>query len=207
MPDRARHWDDAYRNKGSEGASWYQPEPVTSLELIRLLDVPPSEAVIDIGGGTSFLVDRLVESGLSDLSVLDVSEVALEEARGRLKNQPNVTFIQHDVLTWRPSRRFGVWHDRAVFHFLTDEEDQSRYLATMSESLEPDGGVVLGTFAEDGPERCSGLPVARYSLTELAGLLGPGFAAVTTRREIHYTPSGATQPFSWVAAKRSRSPE
>ena len=206
MPDRGRHWDDVYRNKGSEGVSWYQPEPITSLELIRLLDVPPSEAVIDIGGGTSFLVDRLVESGFSDLSVLDVSEVALDERRRRLKDQPEVTFIQHDVLTWRSSRRFGLWHDRAVFSS-TDEGDTNRYLATMWDSLEPDGTVVLGSFAEDGPARCAGLPVARYTPTELAGLLGRDFTAVSTRRQIHHTPSEATQPFSWIAAKRSRSPE
>jgi SAM-dependent methyltransferase len=195
--------DDGYLI-GVSRFSWYQPEPVTSLELIRLLDVAPSAAVVDIGGGTSFLVDRLVESGFSDLSVLDVSEVALEEGRRRLTGRPKVTFIQHDVLTWRTSRHFGLWHDRAVFHFLTDEEDTSRYLATMSESLEPDGSVVLGTFAEDGPPRCSDLPVARYRPAELAGLLGPDFIVVSTRREVHHTPSGAAQPFSWVAAKRSR---
>lgn len=204
MPDKGRHWDDAYRDKGSQGVSWYQSEPVTSLELVRLLDVVPSAAVIDVGGGTSFLVDRLVEAGFSDLSVLDVSEVALEEGRRRLKDQPKVTFIQHDVLTWQAPRHFGLWHDRAVFHFLTDEEQTGRYLATMSESLEPDGSVVLGTFAEDGPSRCSDLPVARYTPSELAELLGPDFSVVSTRREIHHTPSGATQPFSWIAAKRSR---
>ena len=207
MTASGRYWDDAYQDKGTEGVSWYQPEPVVSLELIGLLDVSPFEAVIDIGGGASFLLERLAESGFSDLSALDVSEVALEESRRRLKDQPQVTFIQHDVLTWRSSRRFGLWHDRAVFHFLTDDEDKNRYLATMSDSLEPDGSVIIGTFAQDGPARCSGLEVARYSPAELAELLGHDFSTVATRREIHHTPSGKTQPFSWIAAKRGGSPE
>jgi SAM-dependent methyltransferase len=200
MTDRRRHWDDAYRIKGVEAVSWYQPEPVMSLELIRLLEVSPSEPVIDVGGGTSLLVDRLVESGFGDLSVLDVSQVALDECRRRLKGHPEVTFIQEDVLAWRPSRRFGLWHDRAVFHFLTDHGDRGGYLTTMARALKPGGSVVIGAFAEDGPKYCSGLRVARYSSAALAELLGPDFTVSATRREIHNTPGGATQPFSWIAA-------
>jgi SAM-dependent methyltransferase len=206
MSDRARHWDDAYQDEGPEGVSWYQPEPLMSLVLIRLLDVGSSVAVVDVGGGASLLVDRLVESGFGDVTVLDLSEVALEESRRRLKDHPQVTFIHEDVLSWKSSRRFGLWHDRAVFHFLTDERDMRRYLATMSRSLNSDGRVVIGTFAEDGPQYCSGLTVARYSPVELSDLLGREFTVVATRRELHRTPGGANQPFTWIAAKMSRAP-
>jgi SAM-dependent methyltransferase len=201
MTDRRRHWDSAYQDKGVEAVSWYQHEPVMSLELIRLLGVEPSEPVIDVGGGASLLVDRLAHSGFSDLSVLDVSEVALDECRHRLKSHPHVTFIQKDILAWHPSRRFGLWHDRAVFHFLTDERDKDRYMATMGRALKPHGAVVIGAFAQDGPTYCSGLPVARYSPAELADLLGPDLTVMATRKEIHHTPDGAKQPFSWIAAK------
>jgi len=202
MSDRGRHWDDAYRINGVEAVSWYQPEPVMSLELIRLLDVELFEPVIDVGGGASVLVDRLVESGFGDLSVLDVSEVALDECRRRLKGH-QVVFVQEDVLAWRPSRSYALWHDRAVFHFLTDERHKTGYLVTMVEALRPDGRVVIATFAEDGPEYCSGLPVARYRGAELAERLGRSFTLIATRREVHTTPDGATQPFTWIAARRT----
>jgi trans-aconitate methyltransferase len=204
MTNRGRHWDDAYQNKSVECVSWYQPEPVMSLELIRLLEVEPSEPAVDVGGGASVLVDRLAESGFSDLAVLDISEVALDECRRRLKEHPHVTFIHQDVLAWRPSRRFGLWHDRAVLHFLTDEQDRAGYLATMRRALKPDGNVVIGAFAPDGPTHCSGLPVARYSPEELAELVGPHFTRIATRKEVHTTPAGANQPFSWIAVKMSR---
>jgi SAM-dependent methyltransferase len=198
-------WDDAYRRKGAEGVSWYEPEPVMSLDLIRLLDVQQTDPVIDIGGGASLLVNRLARSGYSDLTVLDVSEVALKLCRRRLDGGQHVTFIRQDVLAWRPTRGFGLWHDRAVFHFLTDERDKTRYLATMAEALRPDGSVVVATFAEDGPEYCSGLPVARYKPEDLAALLGSDFTVIATRKESHSTPGGITQPFSWVAAKSNTS--
>jgi SAM-dependent methyltransferase len=204
MTDKGRHWDDAYRNRGVEGVSWYQTEPVMSLDLICLLEVEPQAPVIDVGGGASLLVDRLLEYGFGDLSVLDVSEVALEECRRRLKGNPQVSFIEQDVLAWRPSRRFGLWHDRAVFHFLTDQRDRDGYLAIMGHALRPDGRVVIGAFAEDGPTHCSGLPVARYCPAELAEPLGPDLTVIATSKEIHSTPAGATQPFTWIAAKLSR---
>jgi ubiquinone/menaquinone biosynthesis C-methylase UbiE len=190
MTAQGRHWDRAYQRKGVEGVSWYQPEPAMSLELIRLLGVEPPDPVIDIGGGASALVDRLAESGFTDLAVLDVSEVALDDCRRRLKRHSQVTFIHQDVTAWQPSPRFGLWHDRALFHFLTDNQDRTRYLATMGRALKPDGNVVIGTFAEAGPTHCSGLPVARYSSADLTELLGSGFTVIATREEIHTTPGG-----------------
>jgi trans-aconitate methyltransferase len=172
-----------------------------SLELIHLLGVQPSQPVIDVGGGAAFLVDRLVDSGFADISVLDISDEALRECRRRLGTSPALTFIHQDLLTWQPSRRFGLWHDRAVFHFLTDERDKATYLATLSLALLHGGSVVMATFAEDGPSYCSGLPVARYSGAQLTAVLGTSFATIAMRREIHTTPAGTTQPFSWIAAK------
>jgi hypothetical protein len=203
VEDQAGHWDDAYRSRGVEGASWYQREPAMSLDLVRLLGVEPSEPVIDIGGGASFLVDRLLELGFVDVSVLDVSEVALRECHRRLGHRPSVNLIRQNVLVWQAPRRFRLWHDRAVFHFLTDEQDRATYLATLSSTVSPGGSVIMATFAEDGPTSCSGLPVARYSAAQLAELLGEDFTAVAVQREIHATPMAGTQPFTWIAATKN----
>jgi SAM-dependent methyltransferase len=198
---RADHWDDAYRNRGVTGVSWFQSEPKLSLELIDLLGISPSTAVVDVGGGASSLVDRLVKRGFTDVSVLDISAAALEAGRRRVGESAPVQWLHEDLLVWQPRRRFGLWHDRAVFHFLTDEVDRERYLATLASGLEPGGALVMATFAEDGPEFCSGLPVLRYSSEELVDVLGRGFRAVATRRELHTTPSGVVQPFTWLAAR------
>lgn len=195
------HWDTAYRTRGIQGVSWFQSEPVMSLRMIRRLGIKRSTAVIDVGGGASSLVKHLVADGFSDVSVLDVSDVALEEARAKLNDAGRVTWLHEDVLTWHPARRFGLWHDRAVFHFLTDEGDRARYLSTLSEAMEPGAGVVMATFADDGPEYCSGLPVARYSAEELVNLLGSRFTVVKTQGESHTTPGGVVQPFTWIAGE------
>jgi hypothetical protein len=197
--DREAHWDAAYRTRGTEGVSWFQAEPTMSLRMIRALEVDHAKPVIDIGGGASSLVDHLVAEGFLDVSVLDLSETALAEGRRRCGTASAVTLLHEDVLTWRPVRRFGLWHDRAVFHFLTDEGDRARYLTTVSEALAPGSGIVMATFADDGPEHCSGLPVSRYSVEALSGVLGGRVTLVDTRRELHTTPEGAVQPFTWVA--------
>jgi len=201
--DGASHWDEAYRTRGDE-VSWFEAEPSLSLELIELLDIDPSTPVIDVGGGRSYLVDRLVGRGFHDVSVLDISKEALDQARRRLGDK-GVHWLHRDVLSWGPERRFGLWHDRALFHFIADAEGQRRYLSTLTSAIATNGGLVLATFAEDGPETCSGLPVARYSTNALIELLGPAFTIVSARRELHTTPSGATQPFTWLAARLSPS--
>jgi SAM-dependent methyltransferase len=202
-PARASHWDAAYRDHGSAGVSWFQVEPTVSLELIRAAHVPRSCAVVDVGGGASVLVDRLLGAGYTDVTVLDVSSVALGEARGRLGPDAPACWVHGDVLEWRPSRPYGLWHDRAVFHFLTGRAERDVYLSTLADALEPGGVVILGTFAQDGPHHCSGLPVARYSVDSLVAVLGTAFTVVEARRELHLTPWGAEQPFTWVAARRS----
>jgi 2-polyprenyl-3-methyl-5-hydroxy-6-metoxy-1,4-benzoquinol methylase len=198
---RREHWDAAYVDRGAEGVSWFQKEPRFSLELFDALGITSSTAVIDIGGGASRLVDRLVQRGYEDLTVLDLSDAALEAAQRRLPAGAAVRWIHQDLLTWKPDRRWDVWHDRAVFHFLVDPDDQDRYLRLLRSVISPDGAVVIATFASDGPDYCSGLPVARYSADRLAALLGETFAVVEERREIHTTPAGVRQPFTWIAAR------
>ncbi len=199
----SRHWDSAYESRGTTGVSWYLARPTTSLGMIERLDVPKSAAVVDIGGGASTFVDELVARGFTDLTVLDVSSVALAAVHHRLGAHAPVVLLQLDLLDWVPDRQFDLWHDRAVFHFLVDEADRDAYLAKLDSAVAPGGAVVLATFAPEGPEYCSGLPVSRYGGTDLARCLGPGFQVVREVRERHVTPTGAVQPFTWVAARRS----
>ncbi len=197
--ERASHWDDTYATRGAQEVSWFQPEPTVSLEIVRELEVDRSTPVIDVGGGASVLVDRLLSAGFDDITVLDISEVALATARNRTGEIERVTWLQEDVLAWKPGRRYGLWHDRAAFHFLTTPHDRDAYVNTMSCALRPGGFVVVATFAGDGPEYCSGLPVARYTADDLVAVLGRRFCPRLTRREEHTTPAGVLQPFTWVA--------
>lgn len=198
---RARHWDDAYATRGSDGVSWYQASPRVSLELIDLLGVPREAAAIDIGGGASRLADELIGRGFSDVTVLDVSVTALAEVERRLSGVAALTVLQADVLDWHAPRRYDLWHDRAVFHFLVDDDDRGRYLEALRGSLAPGGALIVGAFAPDAPEQCSGLPVCRYSVDGLAEALGSTFELAESRREEHVTPRGPIQPFTWVAGR------
>ncbi len=157
--------------------SWYQPEPAMSLALIDRLRVPKGAPVVDVGGGASLLVDRLVARGYTDLTVLDVSSTALEIARRRLGDTAPVRWLHEDLLSWQPERRYALWHDRAVFHFLTDAAERAKYLSIVRQTLGDSGALIIATFASDGPERCSGLPVARYDAEGLERLLD-GFTVV-----------------------------
>jgi Methyltransferase domain len=196
-------WDRRYSEAGATGVSWYQPEPAMSLALIDHLHVPKGAAVIDVGGGASLLVDRLLARGYTDLAVLDVSSTALEITRRRIGDSRPVRWLHEDITSWQPERRYELWHDRAVFHFLTHPQERANYLMIMRQALSNSGAVIIATFASEGPERCSGLPVARYDATDLERLLD-GFTVVESRREEHVTPGGAVQPFTWIAANRDR---
>ncbi|MDZ7677336.1 MAG: class I SAM-dependent methyltransferase [Acidimicrobiales bacterium] len=201
-PDqRQSHWDHRYVEVGAEDVSWYEPEPTTSLELLDQVGVTDADSVIDVGGGASRLVDALAARGHTDLTVLDVSQAALDLARQRLGDDAPVTWVHADLLTWTPERTWAVWHDRAVFHFLTDPADRATYRNLLQRSITPGGLVVVGTFAADGPEWCSGLPVERYDPDHLASELGDQLRLVAATRTEHHTPSGATQPFTWVALR------
>ena len=149
---RADHWDAAYSTRGVDGVSWYQAVPEVSLELVDALDISRDAAVIDVGGGASFLVDELLARGFSDLTVLDLSVSALDATRQRLPADAPVRCVHADLLTWEPDRRYDLWHDRAVFHFLVAQSDRDRYVATLTRAVVPGGNVIVGTFAEDGPD-------------------------------------------------------
>lgn len=202
METRA-HWDTTYATKTDSQVSWHQPVPERSLALITSAAPDSSTAIIDVGGGTSRLVDRLLARDYADITVLDVSAVALGRARDRLGvSAAKVEWITADITEWRPQRSWGVWHDRAVFHFLTDRTLQDAYIAALTAATRAGSAVIIATFALDGPERCSGLPVHRYSAETLAARLGPGFSLYAGSTETHPTPFGTTQKFSYAAFKR-----
>lgn len=198
---RRDHWDDRYKASGSSEVSWFQSRPAVSLELMTGAGLDRASAVIDVGCGASRLVDSLLSEGWSDLTVLDISDVALDEARARVGPNERVQWIEHDLLTWQPTRRYDVWHDRAVFHFLVGEEDRRQYREVLAQALAPRATVIVGTFAADGPMQCSGLSVARYDAEALTRALGASFDQVATKREEHVTPQGSTQPFTCVVLR------
>lgn len=195
----AEHWDAAHRGRDEAALTWFSERPEPSVSLV-LAFAGPGNAVIDVGGGASRLVDALLAEGFSDLTVLDLSDTALGMARTRLGDRAaGVCWLHEDVTVWRPGRRYDLWHDRAVFHFLTSPADRMAYVDAMSEAVAGGGHVVLSTFADDGPERCSGLEVARYAPEALAGeieAIAPGvFRPVRAQRHAHVTPGGAMQRF------------
>ena len=200
-PGTAEYWDKRYVDVGDTQVSWFQDTPESSLALIQQVAAPPA-SVADVGGGASRLVDHLLERGYHDITVIDLSQEALASSLERVGDAP-VTWIQSDVREWQPARTFDVWHDRAAYHFLTDPDDQQAYWALVRESVPHGGHVVLATFAEDGPEYCSGLPVQRYTADELARAMGEGFTVLRTQREEHVTPTGGTQSFIWLVAERT----
>ena len=191
------HWEHVYRTRNIEEVSWHQRNPRISLDLIRRVAPGVSARIIDVGGGASSLVDHLLRDGYSRITVLDVSEAALRHARERLgPAAETVTWIDGDVRTAElPEVAFDVWHDRAVFHFLTEEADRQLYVAQARRAVRPGGHLIVATFADDGPTRCSGLPVTRYSAGELSEEFGDAFQLIDTVRELHVTPSGAQQSF------------
>lgn len=196
-----QHWDTAYSERG-DTVSWHQEQATTSLALIAAAAAPEA-SVIDVGGGASTLVDGLLDRGHRDVTVLDLSQVALDAARTRLGERgASVTWRAGDLLAWEPDRTYDVWHDRAVLHFLVDDADRARYAQLATRTVSLGGHVVIGTFALDGPERCSGLPVRRHGADDLAALLGDAFEPVRTEREERRTPSGNVQPFTWLVARR-----
>jgi len=203
--DRQAHWDEVYRTRPPTEVSWYQPMAGPSLRII--MDALPDRAdpVLDVGGGASSLAAQLAEAGFRDVSVLDLSRSALDIAQARMgRVAERITWMVGDVcLAALAPARYALWHDRAVFHFLTSPEDRAAYLGQLRHALRPDGMAVIATFAEDGPTRCSGLEVRRYSAEGLAAELGEGFRLLRTEREEHRTPSGAGQAFMYAVFQRT----
>jgi SAM-dependent methyltransferase len=201
----AGHWDDVYRRKGARDVSWYQPSLRVSLDLIGRIGLPPSSAVIDVGGGASTLVDDLLDRGFRDLTVLDLSQVALDGARERLGAKADaVRWIAGDVTEVAlPPSRFDLWHDRAVFHFLVDPDARARYVRAALGALRPGGHILVATFGLEGPTRCSGLDVVRYSPETLHAEFGARFEPVLHVEEVHRTPTGVEQEFVYCYCRRA----
>lgn len=195
--DAKAHWERVYKSKAPNQVSWFQEHADLSLRLIRDTRAPKSARIIDVGGGASTLTDDLIAEGFVDLTVLDLSGSALEAAKVRLGSRaPMVRWVEADITKVKlPAHSFDVWHDRAVFHFLTNDADREAYVAQVTKSVQSGGHVIVASFAEDGPEQCSGLPVVRYSAKRLHGVFGPSFALVRHKRETHRTPFGTTQKF------------
>jgi methyltransferase family protein len=202
--DAAAHWDDAYAG-GEDANSWFQAYPAVSMAMLDAAGASADDSVIDVGGGASHLVDALIGRGFRDVTVLDISSTGMRHAQQRLGARADrVQWVVADLLTWQPPRRYRVWHDRAVFHFLTSQATQGQYLSVLDAATEPDSVAVFGLFALDGPQRCSGLPVARYSVTTLADRLGNRWKLICEDREEHTTPAGRTQPFTWAALRKQQ---
>ena len=205
MSDRTTHWQNVYATKGEAEVSWFQDSPAISHEMIRTASPNYDAAIIDIGGGASRLVDALLQDGYRDLAVLDLSANALDAAKKRIGAAASaVDWIVADATTWRPVKSYDVWHDRAAFHFLTDPRDRAAYVERLRFAVAPSGHVVIATFALDGPEKCSGLPVQRHDSASLSAELGREFELVETRSEIHHTPWQSTQAFQFSRFRRRR---
>ncbi len=197
------HWEAVYQAKPLETLGWYQPVPMISLELISSLHLPFDAPVIDVGGGDSLLSDHLLKKGFTDLTVLDISGEALDRARRRHGgNAGKIHWVESDVLDFIPDRNYTLWHDRATFHFLTEPPQIERYLEVAGHAIRPGGYLVLGTFSDQGPPTCSGLPVQRYSIEDLEEATGPRFKKIRGVNLDHRTPSGVIQKYTFCLFER-----
>jgi SAM-dependent methyltransferase len=200
---RKAHWENVYTTKSEKELSWFQETPAPSLELMALAGLSADATIIDIGGGASRLVDALVERKIGQMTVLDLSAAALDAAKQRLGERgAGVEWVVADVTTWKPSRTYDLWHDRAAFHFLTDASDRSAYVHHLKKAVRSGGHVIIGTFAPDGPEQCSGLPIMRYDAGMLGAILGIDFRLIDSRRHDHTTPWGVVQRFQFSTFRR-----
>ncbi|MHB1224836.1 MAG: class I SAM-dependent methyltransferase [Gemmatimonadaceae bacterium] len=202
--DRKRHWEDVYAVKGADEMSWYQARPERSLELLAAVGAGPASAVLDVGGGDSTLVDALVERGFTDVTVLDISAAALARARTRLgPRATGVRWVEADVARANlPPAGYDVWHDRALFHFLTSAGDRASYASAAADAVRPGGALIVATFATDGPTRCSGLDVVRYDAAGLARQFADAFEPIGDLGDVHLTPAGAEQRFTYATFRR-----
>ena len=192
------HWDQVYKNKHHREVSWYQQRPVTSLELINSLSLDDNDEIIDVGGGASTLVDHLISSGHKKVTVLDVSSEALNQARHRLGNHASlVTWINTDITAFKPDNKYTLWHDRAVFHFLTSRDDRESYISALIAATHPGAHVIIAAFSPDGPEKCSGLDIVQYDAEKLTSEFPAMITHVKSTYEAHLTPNGASQHFGY----------
>lgn len=201
--DRKKHWENIYQTKDLKDVSWYQPTPATSLDFIKQFNLKTTDKIIDVGGGDSFLADHLLDLGYTDITVLDVSASSLERAKQRLGNRASkVKWIVADASGFEPTEKYDFWHDRAAFHFLTDEQEIANYLKTASQNINPEGILVIGTFSEQGPAKCSGINIRQYSETSMTERIMPYFEKINCITVDHQTPSGSIQNFIFCSFRK-----
>lgn len=204
MSERKQHWENVYLNKSPDEVSWFQQEPTRSLQLIRNTQLDPNAAIIDVGGGASTLVDKLCDDGYTNVGVLDVSRHALAHSRERLSEKAqDVEWYEGDITEFEPPHQFALWHDRAVFHFLTKKSDRKKYVDILKRALLPGGHLILMAFAIDGPRKCSGLDIVQYDTDKLMAELAGGFELIETGCEVHITPVGKEQKFAYFHFTRN----
>jgi len=199
------HWENIYTTKPTDAVGWFQPHADLSLDFIKATGVGRDASIIDVGGGASTLVDDLLADGFTHLSVLDLSAAALTATQKRLGSAASkVRWFEADITQAKlPEHQFDVWHDRAVFHFLTSPEDRAAYVQTVFHAVKPGGHVIVATFAEDGPDKCSGLPVVRYSPDKLHAAFGESFSLLNHKKEAHHTPSGTVQRYIYCYCRKA----
>lgn len=200
-----KHWEKVFEAKADVEKSWFQPYPQTSIQFIKELNIPKDAAIIDIGGGDSHLADVLLQDGYTDITVLDISAKALQNAQKRLgKNALKINWIESDVLQFKPGKKYDCWHDRAVFHFVTGEKAITAYKKQIAHVLKEEGKLIVGTFSEKGPEKCSGLKVHRYSSQALTNALARHFQKIKCIEDIHHTPFKTTQSFTFCSFQKKK---
>ena len=203
--DRKKHWENIYQSKELKDVSWFQPTPETSLDFFKQFNVPPTSKIIDIGGGDSYLVDHLLDLGYKDITVLDISETSLNKAKQRLGNRARkINWIVADAAKFQPTEQYDFWHDRAAFHFLTDEIEISNYLDTVRKSIKPAGILVIGTFSARGPKKCSGIEIQQYSEMTLTKKFKQFFEKIKCIIVDHKTPFDTVQNFIFCSFKKSQ---
>ena len=199
--DNKKHWESIYQKKEIDGVSWYQKVPIESLQLIKKYSISNSDKIIDIGCGKSFLADNLLELNYTNISLVDISSNALKEVKDRLQNK-SLNFIETDILNFNSNDKYDIWHDRAVFHFITDSEGIKKYISLCNEYINKEGILIIGTFAEDGPLKCSGLEIKRYSVDQISDLFEESFELVESFKMLHQTPFDTEQSFTFCVFKK-----
>ena len=201
--DRKKHWENLYQTKDLKDVSWYQPTPTTSLDFLKQFNISITAKIIDIGGGDSFLVDHLLDLGYTDVTVLDISAASLDRAKQRLGDRATkVKWIVADAATFKPTEQYDFWHDRAAFHFLTQEEEITNYIDVIQKNIQPTGVLVIGTFSEQGPKKCSGIEIKQYSETSMTHRLKKFFEKVKCITVDHKTPFDTIQNFIFCSFKK-----
>ena len=199
--DNKKHWENIYQKKEIDGVSWYQKVPVESLQLIKKYSISNSDKIIDIGCGKSFLADNLLELNYTDISLVDISSNALKEVKDRLQNK-SLNFIETDILNFNSNDKYDIWHDRAVFHFITNRQGIEKYISLCNKYINNNGILIIGTFAEDGPLKCSGLEIKRYSVDQISGLFEESFELVESFKMLHKTPFDTEQSFLFCVLRK-----